>query len=179
MSIGNISNRIEQLVITKIIAILETPIEELAAYKLDLIDKQGNKIKEPKSKIEKRSLSLLTEFILKLRQHIETNKTMRDQQLTDIKRKYALKGVYPEAEKMITVTECAESYTGKELIEEMAQTDESQLYKGVEDELDKRLEKKTPSKYQLLNKNRRRRFIRQAFGLDDTFVTPTLGGNDE
>lgn len=122
---SGISTRIEDFIITKAIAILNTDNESLSAYKMGLIDKDGRKIKSPKSTQEKKALSKMTEFVLELKYMLQMRKPLRDQTKIDLKRKYALRGAYDMTQQDLELTE--QTFTYVEILQALTEDTQSKI----------------------------------------------------
>ena len=131
--LNKISERIEQIIITKLIALFETPIDQLGAYKLGLINKDGVVIKQPKSRLEKRALSKTVLFALALRPFVLKTRILRDQPLADLRRKHALRSVYSAAIEDIELAEAVESISYTDLLKEYVSTSEKTINEEIEE----------------------------------------------
>ncbi|MGD1448258.1 hypothetical protein [Vibrio harveyi] len=169
-----ISERIEKLIITKMIAILSTDIKDLGAYKLGLIDKNGSIKREPRTDLEKRALNPSVRFMLTLRPYLLSSNIMRDVMIKELRRKQGIYSEFNSAVDSIQISE--QSYDISDLLNEMKLLDEDSLMKEIDDFEDEQRDKKSSEKYQLLaSRKRRRKIIRGLFGLSDTLSTPVLG----
>ena len=80
----------------KFLTMIKTPFKKWEAYKLGVIDEKGNKIKEPKTKEEKKSFDKLTNLIRKIKR-ILGKYIPNEKLLTFIIGVYLLKETYDDA----------------------------------------------------------------------------------
>ena len=64
---GNDKSNIDSILTYIIIKSLVTPVVQTKAYKLGLVDNNGRQIKEPETEEEKEAISVLQQFIFKLK----------------------------------------------------------------------------------------------------------------
>ncbi|ELI5882502.1 hypothetical protein RRL34_004268 [Vibrio parahaemolyticus] len=170
MSIQKLSSRVQEIVITQLIAVLMTPITDLAAYELKLIDSKGNVIKEPTSAKERKALSKTVVFALALRPYLERNSAMREQDKINLRNKHAQRSIYSQAQKDATMLESMHN-DSFELIKELSSAEifKRKADKHAADTL------KVSSRYTMLNPKKRKGYLKTLFGTSGTFGSPVTG----
>lgn len=148
--ITKISNRIQQVILTQVVAAMLTPIKDLAAYKLGLINANGDLIRNPKTKQEHAAFSKTVAFGLAVRKYTETAKVMRGEQKQVFKRDHTLRSVYAAAEEDAQLTESTITYLDilTELTNDHAPVEQQQV----------------SNRFTMLDPLKRRGYMKQLFG---------------
>lgn len=75
------SRTVDALIVYRILRLFATPIEEMDAYKLGLIDSDGKKIRNPKNEDERNAWTLLTRFVIKVKKALLKSPDMNSRRL--------------------------------------------------------------------------------------------------
>lgn len=127
---------VDNLIAAKLIKMLVVPFEDMEAYKLGIIDKDGNRIRKPSTMEDERAYNLLTRLIINLKR-IFLNKKTGNVSISDVRHAafllkemdlsfddYSDEELYEELESIIdTLDECEYDDTKYDfLIEEVTTT---------------------------------------------------------